>query len=93
MAAGPASRGTSLRMCGSGWGEGEKATDKFVEGSRLECYSAGLSISSAKSYFWLSDGRFLLRFPSPSLIPSATSGWGVRAAQPGLAPAGCLGNK
>lgn len=57
-------------MCGSGWGEGEKATDKFGESNRLDRYSAGLSISSAKSYFWLSDGRFLLRFPSPSPVLS-----------------------
>lgn len=84
-------------MCGSGWGEGEKATDKFGESNRLDRYSAGLSISSAKSYFWLSDGRFLLRFPSPSPVlsdPIRNLGLeGVRAARPGLAPADSLGNE
>lgn len=30
--------------------------DKFVEGNRLERYSAGLSVSSASSYLRLNDG-------------------------------------
>lgn len=41
MAAGPASRGTLLRMSGSGWGEGEKAMDKSVGGNRLNVIAQG----------------------------------------------------
>lgn len=92
VAVGLASRWTLLRMCGSGGGEGEKAVDKFVEGKRLEDYSTGLSISSTKSYFWLSDS-FSAVVPSsasrpPALccpVPSVPWGWedkGSSARQP-----------
>lgn len=85
-AVGPASHGISLRMCGSAWGEGEKAVDKPMEGNRVKLYSVGLSISIAKSYLRLSDGRFLLCFlpASPLLslpIPSWEEGKGSFAWQ------------
>jgi len=104
VAAGPARRGASLRMCGSGGRQGEKAVDKFMEGNGLERYSVGLSISNAKSCFGPSCGRFLLRFPSTSLCclaPSVPTGWEGSgsfapqpgAALPGLTPADGLGSQ
>lgn len=63
--------------------EGEKAMDEPMEGNRVELCNVGLSISSAKSYLWLSHGCFLLCFlpTSPVLSHSIPSHPGrVRAA-------------